>query len=50
MEVVYCVLIIVKEVKGFSRRVITFLIYVVLEKNKSVPAIKLRIQDTVHIL
>ena len=49
VEVVYCVLTIVEEVKGFPRGVITFLVHVVLEKSGGVPAIKLGIQDAVHI-
>ena len=49
VEVVYCVLTIVEEVKGFPRGVITFPVHVVFEKSGGVPAIKLGIQDVVHI-
>ena len=50
MKVVYYVLIIVEKVKGFPRRVIIFLIHVILKKSEGVSAIKLEIQDAVYIL
>ena len=41
MEVVYCVLIIVKEVEGFSYKIMTFLVYIIFKKSGSILAIKL---------
>ena len=49
VEVVYCVLTIVEEVEGFPRGVMTFPVHVILEKSGGVPAIKLGVQDAVHI-
>ena len=43
VKVVYYILTIVKEIKGFLRRVITFLVYIIFKKSEDIPAIKLRI-------
>ena len=50
IEVVYCVLTIVEEVKGLLGGVMTFLVHVILKQSGGVPAIKLGVQDAVHIL
>ena len=43
IKVIYYVLIIVEKVEGFPRKIMIFLIYVILKKSEGISAIKLRV-------